>query len=99
MSKIADKKYLIIGIMLGIFLLTIISACSLAVKEQTNPDNNWILRSVEDTVVLMKDGEVIEVFGDIVIDSLPNEDRKHLEKGINFLTKAEALMAIEDYDG
>ncbi len=99
MSKVVDKKYLILGILLAIFLLMIFSACSLALKEQTKPDTNWIIRSYDDTVVLMKDGQVIEVFGDISLDSLPNEDKLHLEKGINFLTKDEALLAIEDYDG
>lgn len=99
MSKTLDKKYLFLGILLGLFLIIIVSACSLAVKEQTSPNTNWIIRSYEDTVVLMKNGEVIEVFGDISIDSLPNEDKEHLERGINFLTKDEALLAIEDYDG
>ena len=99
MNKAIDKKYLILGILLAVFLLLIFSACSLAIKEQSNPNTDWIIRSYEDTVVLMKDGEVIEVFGDISLDSLPNEDKEHLEKGINFLTKDEALLAIEDYDG
>lgn len=99
MSKVADKKYLIMGILLALFLLIIVSACSLAVKEQTKSNTDWVIRSYEDTVVLMKDGEVVEIFGDISLESLPNEDKKHLEKGINFLTKDEALLAIEDYDG
>lgn len=99
MSKVADKKYLIMGILLALFLLIIVSACSLAVKEQKKSNTDWVIRSYEDTVVLMKDGEVVEIFGDISLESLPNEDKKHLEKGINFLTKDEALLAIEDYDG
>lgn len=99
MSKVTDKKYLILGILLAVFLVVIVSACSLAVREQSSPDTDWVIRSYEDTVVLMKDGEVIEVFGDISLDTLPNEDKEHLEKGINFLTKDEALLAIEDYDG
>ena len=32
----------------------------------------------------INNGEVVEVFSDIVIDSLPNEDREHLKKGITF---------------
>ncbi len=99
MIKITDKKYFFIGILLGVFLLVIVSACSLAVNEQNNPNNNWTVRSCEDKVVLMKDGKVVEVFGNIVLDSLPNEDREHLKIGLKFLTKDEALMAIEDYDG
>lgn len=99
MVKNIDKRYIVVGILLIIFLLLIVSVCTLAVKEQTENTDNWIIRSLEDTVVLMNNGEVVEVFGDIMVDSLPNEDREHLEKGISFLTKDEALMAIEDYDG
>lgn len=99
MLKIVDKRYLALGIMLGIFLLLIVSACGLAVKEQTETNENWVVRSFEDTVVLMNNGEVVEVFGDIIIDTLPNEDQEHLQKGIHFISKDEALLAIEDYDG
>ena len=99
MQKSIDKKYMFIGIILSVFLLLIVCACTLAVKEQQNNTDNWIIRSCEDRVVLMNNGEVVEVFSDIMLDSLPNEDRRHLEKGISFMTKDEALLAIEDYDG
>ncbi len=99
LQKISNKKMLILGITLGIFLIAIITACALSLKcKQENPDS-WILQSYENTVVLMNNGEVVEVFGDISLDTLPQEDLKHLESGISFLTKEEALLAIEDYDG
>jgi len=99
MRRILDKKHFIIGLFLGIFLILIIFTCIFASKNNGNTKDNWILRSYENTVVLMNNGEVVEVFGDIVLDTLPSEDLKHLENGIPFLTKDEALMAIEDYDG
>ncbi len=99
MSKVADKRYLILGILLGLFLILVISACGIAVKTQNENKDSWVLQSLDDTVVLINNGEVIEVFSEIVIDTLPYEDKKHLEKGIVFLTKDEAMTAIEDYDG
>ena len=99
MSKIKDKKYLFIGLFLGFLLLFMIFICSFVIKTQTENTDSWVLRSVEDRVVLLNNGEVVEVFGDIVVDTLPQEDKKHLERGIPFLTKDEALIAIEDYDG
>ncbi len=99
MTKIANKKYWVLGMLLGTFLLVLIFASSFAVKTQTENTDNWIIRSHENTVVLLNNGEVVEVFGDISVDTLPNEDRAHLEKGIAFLTKDEALSALEDYDG
>ncbi len=99
MQKVKNVKMLALGLILGVFLIAIIVASSLCIKcSRENPDS-WILQSVENTVVLLNNGEVVEVFGDISLDALPKEDLKHLEVGISFLTKEEALLAIEDYDG
>lgn len=99
MSKIINKKIFALGIILGLFLIAIITASAFCIKcNQENP-NRWILQSYENSVVLLNNGEVVEVFGDISLDTLPKEDLKHLESGIPFLTKEEALLAIEDYDG
>ncbi len=99
MAKVLNKKYLILGVMLGAFLLIIVLTSGFAVKTQHENTDNWVIQSHENTVVLLNNGEVVEVFGDISIDNLPNEDKAHLEKGIYFLTKDEALTALEDYDG
>lgn len=99
MQKIINKKSFTLGIILAVFLLAIITASALSFKcKQENPDS-WILQSYENTVVLLNNGEVVEVFGNISLDTLPQEDLKHLESGIAFLTKEEAMLAIEDYDG
>ncbi|MBR5223498.1 MAG: hypothetical protein IKV81_04985 [Clostridia bacterium] len=99
MQKVKNKKMLALGLILGAFLIAIIvaTALSLNIKGQ-NPDG-WILQSYENTVVLLNNGEVVEVFSDISLDTLPKEDLNHLARGIEFLTKEEALLAIEDYDG
>lgn len=99
MTKVLNKKYLILGLILGALLLIIIFASSFAFKTKIENNDKWIIRSVENQVVLMNNNEIVEVFGNIVIDTLPNEDQKHLAMGISFLTKEEALSAIEDYDG
>ena len=99
MAKVLNKKYLILGLLLGVFLIVILMTSGFAIKTQTDNTDNWEIRSFEDTVVLLNNGEVVEVYGDISVESLPTEDKKHLEKGISFLTKDEALLALEDYDG
>ncbi len=99
MAKILNYKYFYLGIMLGVCLIIIMITSVYAIKTQTENTDNWEIRSHENTVILLNNGEVVEVFGDISVDSLPNEDKKHLEKGISFLTKDEALSALEDYDG
>ena len=99
MQKIINKKAFVLGIILTIFLAAIIIASLFSVKcKQDNP-NSWILQSYENTVVLLNNGLVVEVFSNISLDTLPKVDLKHLESGIAFLTKDEALLAVEDYDG
>ena len=99
MQKVLNKKMFVLGLVLGLFLIAIITASAFSLKcRQENP-KSWILQSYENTVVLLNNGEVVEVFGNISLDTLPPEDLKHLESGISFLTKEEALLAIEDYDG
>ena len=98
MSKVMDKRYLILGLLLA-GLLILVLVLSIFSVSKTKQNDNWIIRSVDDTVVLLNKGEVVEVFDEIVVDTLPKEDIKHLEIGISFLTKDEAISAIEDYDG
>ncbi|MBQ3547169.1 MAG: hypothetical protein IJA44_01675 [Clostridia bacterium] len=99
MPKIINKKAFALGIILFVFLISIITATAFSLKcKQENPDS-WILQSYENTVVLLNNGEVVEVFGNISLDTLPQEDLKHLQSGIAFLTKEEAMLAVEDYDG
>ena len=85
--------------MLGLLLILIIIVCILSSKTYETVEDNWIIQSLDNTVVLINNGEVVEVFSEISIDTLPKEDKLHLEKGIVFLTKDEAMTAIEDYDG
>ena len=99
LSKVLNNKQLVLGILLGLFLTIIIFVCVLASKTYDNKEDNWIIQSVDDTVVLINNGQVVEVFSEISIDMLPKEDKLHLEKGIVFLSKDEAMTAIEDYDG
>ena len=98
MEKIKNKSYFALGILLGILIISIFAASFFVVKKQTKKQNNWELRSLENKVVLMNNGDIVEVIEEIVIDTLPPEDVKHLESGIPFLTKDEALLAVEDYE-
>ncbi len=99
LKKVKNIKMLTLGLILGLFLIAIITASAFSLKFKIENPDGWILQSYDDTVVLMNNGEVVEVFGDISLDSLPLEDLKHLQNGIEFLTKEEALLAVEDYDG
>lgn len=59
----------------------------------------WVLQSYGNNVALYNGDEVVEVYGAIMLDTLPDEDKRLFENGITFITKEEAIMAIEDFDG
>ena len=59
----------------------------------------WVLQSYGNNVALFNGEKIIEVYGAIMLDTLPEEDKRLLDNGIAFLTKQEAVRAIEDYDG
>ena len=86
-------------IVISVFLSLIIITFGYAYQDHSITEEPWILQSYGNSVALFKDSEVVEVYGEIVLDTLPEEDKKLLDNGISFLTKEEAVSAIEDYDG
>lgn len=97
-----DKKQIKIGIIalfITISVTLLIIAVSLALKTKKENPEIWVLHSYGNNVALFNGEEVVEVYGSIVLDTLPDEDRKLLDNGIHFQTREEAVSAIEDYDG
>ena len=95
-----NKKVLIVSIVVIFVSLTLIfTTLSLAFKNHPIEEEAWVLQSYGNTVALFNGKEVIEVYNTIALDSLPEEDKRLLDSGISFLTKEEAVSAIEDYDG
>ena len=99
MEKQKEKTLSIALVVVTIALAAIIVTCGFVAKSQTKESENWVLHSYGNNVALYNGEELVEVFGSISIDILPNSDRKLLDNGIVFQTKEEALSAIEDYDG
>ena len=91
---------------LGIVILSVIIstiavllATSAVIKTKKENPECWVLHSYGNHVALFNGDEIVEIYGTISIDTLPEEDKRLLENGIRFTTKAEAMTAIEDYDG
>ena len=98
----AVSKKTILGISIitvAICLAVIIITISYALKTKTEEPLPWVLHSYGNNVALYNGEKIIEVYGSIMLDTLPPEDRRLLDNGIIFTTKAEAVLAIEDYDG
>ena len=98
-EKKIKNSILIIILIISLSISAILLAIGFALKnKQENPDL-WVLHSYGNNVALYNGEEIIEVYGSIALDTLPESDKRLLDNGIFFLTREEAQSAIEDYDG
>lgn len=99
MTRNRIKKSTVIAVCVAICLGAVIIAISFVAKEHKEEPLSWVLHSYGNNVALYNGNSVVEVYGTIVLDSLPEEDKRQLDAGIAFHTRREAVNAIEDYDG
>ncbi len=86
---------LVVSIAVSLILVTL----GYALGEKNITSRHWVLQSYGNNVALYNGDDVIEVYGSIMLDTLPEDDKRQLDNGISFLTKEEARTAIEDFDG
>ena len=99
MEKFTKTVTIISVITFGVAIALIIATLSLVISAKKENKETWVLQSYGNNVALFNGERVVEVYGAIVLDTLPHEDKRLLDNGISFLTKEEAVTAIEDYDG
>ena len=95
-----SKAVTIISIIsFAVAIALILATLGIVFGERKPNQEPWILQSYGNNVALFNGEKIIEVYGAIMIDTLPEEDKRLLDNGISFQTKQEAVRAIEDYDG
>ena len=99
MEKREQRKILIIFVAVSVCIAAIIISLAFVAKTKSIEPEAWVLHSYGNNVALYNGDKIVEVFGGIVLDTLPTEDKRQLDNGISFQTKEEAVNAIEDYDG
>lgn len=89
----------VIAVFISISLAVLIITVGIVAKSRAQNSESWVLHSYGNNVALYNGSRVIEVYGSIVLDTLPADDKRQLDAGIAFTTREEAVNAIEDYDG
>ncbi|MBE6732794.1 MAG: hypothetical protein E7561_02210 [Ruminococcaceae bacterium] len=85
---------------LSVFLIAIIIiTVSTSKTDKPIVDDGYYMKSLNNTVALYKDEDIIKIYDGIVVDTLPITDRQLLERGIHYKSIADADSAAEDYDG
>lgn len=93
----AVKKVLIIVLLFAVFVSVFIFAVEMLTE--TSGESVYVLRAEDNTVALYRDGEFVESYADIAVDTLPVSDRRRLREGIEFSNADDARREVEDYDG
>ena len=99
MDKTKQRNIIITVIVLTAAAVIILMTAGFAAKNQDYVPSSWVLKTYGNSVALYNGDKVAAVYGDIVLENLPPDDKKILESGIAFPTREEAEQAIEDYDG
>lgn len=99
MQSIKKRNIAIVAIVITLAVIVIATAVVFASGQEKDSPHGCVLSTYENSVALYIDGELEEVYSEIVLDTLPPQDIKQLEYGIAFDTVEEAQRAIEDYDG
>ena len=99
MKNIKELKLSIATIAIAISIAAIIFTLGFIIEDKTENPESWVLHSYGNNVALYNGDKIVEVYGSIVLDTLPLDDKRQLDNGIAFPTREEAVNAIEDYDG
>lgn len=91
-------KKAVISVLAAICLITGAIIIGLLFRNQPQQDK-YVLASYRNTVALFKNGEVVEVYNDVVLSSLPKCDQDMFSKGIEIKNTDEVSSLLEDYDG
>ena len=99
MFEIKNKRWWFVIFFITLCIASLIITVSIVAKNKIEEPEAWVLHSYGNNVALYNGENIVEVYGTIMIDTLPETDRKLLDNGIAFPTRKEAVNALEDYDG
>lgn len=97
MSAIFIKKILLpILTFIAVFLLILYFIND---YQNTRTSVNYVLKSYKNTVALYNGEEIVQIYNNIVLNTLPEKDIINFNNGISVTTPAQAEVILEDYDG
>lgn len=64
----------------------------------TTQENDYILKSYKNTVALYNGEDIVTVYSNIVLNTLPQKDITAFNRGIKISSPENAEILLEDYD-
>ena len=91
------KKTLFSAIIIAFSIVIMIYLLNNTKTSDTNTD--YTLKSYKNTVALYNNEQILEIYSDIVLNTLPQKDIQNFNKGIPVKTPAAAQAYLENFDG
>lgn len=86
-------------ILFPILLFTVLFIIILHLWNDSEVTNiNYTLKAYKNTVALYKGEKIIEVYSDIVLNTLPEKDIRTFKTGLSFSSPSEAQNYLEDFE-
>lgn len=94
------KRFFILIITISVSVLTLFLSCYSALAKEKNKNYNpeYRLMAYENTIALYKNEELIEIYDEIVLNSLPIYDREAFKKGIIISDISTIDEILQDYE-
>ena len=67
-------------------------------KSTSNKTTTYVLKSYKNSVALYNEGELIKVYDDVVLNTLPQKDVQNFNKGISFASLTQAENYLLDFE-
>ncbi len=68
------------------------------INDTEAPKNNYTLKAYKNTIALYSGDEIIDIYDNIVLNTLPKNDIQNFSNGISFSTITQAEIYLEDFD-
>ena len=65
---------------------------------KTNSETNYVLKSYKNTVALYNNDEVVKIYSDIVLNTLPKNDIQNFNDGISVSDPQYAEQYLENFE-
>ena len=98
MSILIKRIVFPVTLCLAVLVLTLTAVDNFAAPQQRNIADNYYLKAYKNTVALYNGEEIVEIYNNIVLNTLPEQDRISFNSGISVATPAQAEILLEDYD-
>lgn len=99
MSNLIKRTVFFLLSCIAVLTLTLTAVIIFKASPKKTDADNYCLKSYKNTVALYNGEEIIQIYNNIVLNTLPEQDVINFNNGIAVATPAQAEIILEDFDG